>query len=352
MSQVAGRAAPLPRSRAIATGPAIVWAVIALLAISLPFWLLTSQFAIGIAIRVLVFACLSLGWNLIGGFGGQVSFGNVMFFGLGAYTSTLLFINFGITPWLGMFAGMALSCIMALIVGLPCFRLRGHYFSLATFACSLILQVLFTYFDKFTGGDVGIYPPLLGDPPGNKPEYFEFTFLSLYYYVGLVMVAVSLLLSWAFLRSRYGVYLMALRDSHEAAESLGVNTTWVKMAAFLLGAIMSTYAGTLYVQYTYFIDPATGFGLAYSLQIALLAIVGGLNIVWGPLLGAVVLIPVAEYLNATVGARYAGLQLVIYAAVLLLCIILLPRGIGDGIQRLATRVRSRPAAPAVAEAKP
>ena len=337
----AGRAAPLPRTRAFATGPVIVWGVVALLAISLPFWLLTSQFAIGVAIRVLVFACLALGWNLIGGFGGQVSFGNVMFFGLGAYTPTLLLINFNISPWFGMLAGMVLSCVAALIVGLPCFRLRGHYFSLATFACSLILQVSFTYFDKITGGDVGIYPPLLGEPPGNRPDYFEFTFLSVYYYVGLAMVALSLLLSWAFLRSRYGIYLMALRDSHEAAESLGVNTTWVKMAAFLLGAIMSTYAGTLYVQYTYFIDPATGFGLAYSLQIALLAIVGGLTVVWGPLLGAVVLIPVAEYLNATVGARYAGFQLLIYAAVLILCIVLLPRGLGYGVQRLASRIGRR-----------
>ena len=341
MSQAAaGHATLLPSSRTIARGPAIIWLVIALLAVSLPFWLLTSQFAIGVAIRVLVFACLALGWNLIGGFGGQVSFGNVMFFGLGAYTSTLLLINFNLSPWIGMLAGMVLSCAAALIVGLPCFRLRGHYFSLATFACSLILQVSFTYFDKITGGDVGIYPPLLGD----RPDYFEFTYLSVYYYVGLVMVGLSLLLSWAFLRSRYGIYLMALRDSHEAAESLGVNTTWVKMAAFLLGAIMSTYAGTLYVQYTYFIDPATGFGLAYSLQIALLAIVGGLNVVWGPLLGAVVLIPIAEYLNATVGARYAGFQLLIYAAVLILCIILLPRGLGHGLQRLASRIGRRWAA--------
>lgn len=326
---------PLPRSRALVSGPVVVWLVIALLAISLPFWLLTSQFAVGVAIRVLVFACLALGWNLIGGFGGQVSFGNVMFFGLGAYTSTLLLIRFNLSPWLGVFVGMLLSCVAALIVGLPCFRLRGHYFSLATFACSLILQVCFTYFDKITGGDVGIYPPLLG----NRPEYFEFTYLSVYYYVGLAMVALSLLLSWAFLRSRFGIYLMALRDSHEAAESLGVNTTWVKMAAFLLGAIMSTYAGTLYVQYTYFIDPSTGFGLAYSLQIALLAIVGGVSVVWGPLLGAVVLIPVAEYLNATVGASYAGVQLLIYAVVLILCIVLLPRGLADGLQRLAARAR-------------
>ena len=336
----AGHVRPVPRSRTSVPGPAIVWLVIALLAISLPFWLLTSQFAMGVAIRALVFACLALGWNLIGGFGGQVSFGNVMFFGLGAYTSTLLLINFNLSPWIGMLVGMALSCAAALIVGLPCFRLRGHYFSLATFACSLILQVSFTYFDKITGGDVGIYPPLLGD----RPDYFQFTYLSVYYYVGLGMVALSLLLSWAFLRSPYGLYLMALRDSHEAAESLGVNTTWVKMAAFLLGAIMSTYAGTLYVQYTYFIDPATGFGLPYSLQIALLAIVGGLNVVWGPLLGAVVLIPIAEYLNATVGARYAGFQLLIYAAVLILCIILLPRGLGHGLQRLASRIGRRWAA--------
>jgi branched-chain amino acid transport system permease protein len=336
----AGQVRPLPRSRSIAFGPPVVWLIVALLAVSLPFWLLTSQFAIGIAIRVLVFACLALGWNLIGGFGGQVSFGNVMFFGLGAYTSTLLLIDFNISPWIGMLVGMVLSCLAALVVGLPCFRLRGHYFSLATFACSLILQVCFTYFDKITGGDVGIYPPLLG----NRPEYFEFTYLSVYYYVGVGMVALSLLLTWAFLRSRYGIYLMALRDSHEAAESLGVNTTWVKMAAFLLGAIMSTYAGTLYVQYTYFIDPATGFGLAYSLQIALLAIVGGVTVVWGPLLGAVVLIPVAEYLNATVGARFAGLQLLIYAAVLIACIVLLPRGLSHGLQRLARRMSkwSRP----------
>lgn len=323
------------RGPAIPRGPAIVWLLLALLAFSLPFWALNTQFAIGVAIRVLVFACLSLGWNLIGGFGGQVSFGNVMYFGLGAYTPTLLLINYKISPWIGMWVGIALSMVAALVVGLPCFRLRGHFFSLATFAFSLIMQVCFVYFDKLTGGDVGIYPPLLGDPPGNQPDYFEFTYLSVYYYVGLVMVGLSLLLSWAFLRSRYGIYLMALRDSHEAAESLGVNTTWVKMSALLLGAVMSTYAGTLYVQYTYFIDPSTAFGLPYSLQIALLAIVGGLNVVWGPLLGALVLIPVAEYLNATVGSQYAGFQLLIYAVVLILCIAFMPRGLGPGLIQLA-----------------
>lgn len=338
MSQVAAeRAVVLPGGWSVSRGPLITWLAIALIAISLPFWLLTSQFAIGVAIRVLVFACLSLGWNLIGGFGGQVSFGNVLFFGLGAYTPTLLFINFNISPWFGMVVAMGVSSVAALLVGLPCFRLRSHYFSLATFAFSLILQVTFTYFDKITGGDVGIYPPLLGD----RPDYFEFTFLSVYYYIGLAMVGLSLFLSWAYLRSRYGIYLMALRDSHEAAESLGVNTTWVKMSAFLLGAIMSTYAGTLYVQYTYFIDPASGFGLAYSLQIALLAIVGGLHIVWGPLLGTVVLIPLAEYLNSTVGTHYAGFQLLIYAVVLILCIVLLPRGLGHGLQQLFGRLNGR-----------
>jgi branched-chain amino acid transport system permease protein len=260
-----------------------------------------------------------------------------MYFGLGAYVPTLLLIHYNISPWIGMWAGIALSMLAAFIVGLPCFRLRGHFFSLATFAFSLIMQVCFTAFDRQTGGDVGIYPPLLGE----RPDYFEFTNLVNYYYVGLAMVGLSLLLSWWFLRSRHGIYLMALRDSHEAAESLGVNTTWVKMQALLLGAVMSTYAGTLYVQFTYFINPETAFGLPYSLQIALLAIVGGLHLIWGPLLGAVVLIPVAEYLNATVGTQYAGVQLLIYAIVLIICIVFLPRGLGYGLVRLAGRLNGR-----------
>jgi branched-chain amino acid transport system permease protein len=285
MSEVSvTKAAALPRRAALLKGPLLIWLAVALLALSLPYWLLRSDFMIGVAIRVLVFACLSLGWNLIGGFGGQVSFGNVMYFGLGAYVPTLLLIHYNLTPWIGMWVGIALSMLAAFVVGLPCFRLRGHFFSLATFAFSLIMQVCFTAFDRQTGGDVGIYPPLLGE----RPDYFEFTNLVSYYYIGLAMVGLSLLLSWWFLRSRHGIYLMALRDSHEAAESLGVNTTWVKMQALLLGAVMSTYAGTLYVQYTYFINPETAFGLPYSLQIALLAIVGGLQLIWGPLLGAVV----------------------------------------------------------------
>jgi branched-chain amino acid transport system permease protein len=301
-----------------------------LLAASLPWWLLTSQFTIGIGVNVLVFACLSVSWGLLAGYGGQVSFGHASFFGLGAYTTALLFVDKHVSPWIGMWAGVGVALLGAVIIGVPSFRLRGIFFSLCTFAFSLILQTCFTYFGSVTGGDVGLNLPLLG----NHPEAFEFEGLYVYYYLGLLLLVATLFAVFLFMRSRLGIYLRALRDSHEAAESLGVNTTYVKMAALFLSATICSLAGTLYVQFTYFIDPTSAFGVNVSLQIALLGIAGGLNTVWGPALGAAVLIPIGEWLNASVGSNHPGVQLVMYSAVLIVVILLLPRGMAGGLKRL------------------
>ena len=302
-------------------------ALLLLLAISLPFWALTSQYTIGVAVRVLIFASLAVAWALLSGYGGQVSFGHAAFFGLGAYTSTLLMNDFRITPWLGMLAGVVVAVIASVVIGFPSFRLRGIYFSLVTFAFSLILQILFTYYSRLTGGAVGLSVPLLG----NRPDYYQFEGLYVYYFIGLLLLALTLGSTYAFMRSRLGIYLLALRDSHEAAESLGVNTTLVKMAALALSAALCALLGTLYVQYTYFIDPNSAFGVGVSLQIALLAIAGGLGVIWGPALGAVVLIPLAEFLNTSVGGSHAGLQLIIYSAVLILVILVFPRGLAGAV---------------------
>jgi branched-chain amino acid transport system permease protein len=310
--------------------PVALLALAVVFVASLPFWLLTSQFTIGIAVRVLVFACLAVSWGLLAGYGGQVSFGHAAFFGLGAYTTALLFIDLRVTPWLGMWAGVLVALVASFVIGLPSFRLRGIFFSLCTFAFSLILQTCFTYFQRLTGGDVGVSLPLLG----NRPEYFEFEALYAYYYFGLLLLIATIGGVYLFMRSRLGLYLLALRDSHEAAESLGVNTTYVKMAALLVSATACALAGSLYVGYTYFIDPSSAFGVGVSLQIALLGIAGGLNTVWGPALGAAVLIPVGEWLNTTLGGSHAGVQLIIYSCVLILIVLLLPRGMAGGIKRL------------------
>lgn len=320
------------RRRALPRGAVPISLVVVGIAVaaSLPMWLLTSQFSIGIAIRVLVFASIAVSWGLLAGYGGQVSFGHAAFFGLGAYTTALLFVDFRITPWLGMWAGVGVAVVAGFVIGIPSFRLRGIFFSLCTFAFSLILQTAFTYFQRITGGDVGVSLPLLG----NRPDFFEFDGLSAYYYFGLVLLTATIAAVYLFMRSRLGLYLLAIRDSHEAAESLGVNTTTVKMAALMVSASACALAGALYVGYTYFIDPTSAFGVGVSLQIALLGIAGGLNTIWGPAFGSAVLIPVGEYLNSTIGANHAGVQLIIYSCVLILIILLLPQGMAEGVTRL------------------
>jgi len=313
---------------------AIFLAVLLVLFLMLPWF--TSNYILGVVIRIFMFAALALAWNIIGGFGGQLAFGNASFFGIGAYAAAIGFSTYSISPWIGMLIGGVLAVILSLIIGYPSFRLRGIYFSLCTFAFSLILEVLARHYISFTGGDMGISVPLLG----NAPAQFQFESGVPFYYIGLLMVILYVAVCRWIQVSKFGYYLSALRNDQEAAEALGIPSPRIKMYAFMINAFLTALVGTFYVQYTLFIDPQTAFGMNMSVQILLVAIAGGVGHLWGPVVGAFTLVTLGEITNYYLGASIPGIDLIVYAIFLIIIVKALPNGM-VGLFQQANRLFSR-----------
>jgi len=284
--------------------------------------IIRNPFFAEILIMTIIYAALSSSWNLIGGYGGQLSLGHATFFGIGAYTSTLLYLNLGISPWLGMLVGGVIAAIFSALIGYPCFRLRGPFFALATIALAEVLRMLALYWRSLTQGGVGLLIPY-------KPEFRNLLFgdKTSYAYVALAFLGVVVLATVIIENSRLGYYLVAIREDEDAAETLGVNSTQCKLIALAISAFFTAMLGTLYAQYVLFIDPDIVFPLALSIHFALLAIIGGVGTVAGPVLGAVLLTPLDAFLRGWLGALYAGLGFIVYGILLIVVVILLPEGI-------------------------
>lgn len=317
----------------------IVFAVLLLMLILFPFF--TSDYLTGVVIRIFMFAALAMAWNIIGGFGGQLAFGNAAFFGVGAYTAAIGFSTYSINPWLGMLMGGLLAVLLSVLIGYPSFRLRGIYFSLSTFAFSLILEVLARHYISFTGGDMGINVPLLG----HAPLQYQFDSSIPYYFIALVMVILYLLVCRTIQNSKFGYYLSALRNDQEAAEALGISSPQIKMYAFMISAFLSALVGTFYVQYTLFIDPQTAFGMHMSVEILLIAIAGGVGHLWGPVVGSFTLVSLGEITNYYFGADIPGIDLIVYAVVLIVIVKALPNGLVEllsKVSRINVSPKSKP----------
>jgi branched-chain amino acid transport system permease protein len=294
-----------------------------LLVASLPLWFIQTQFVLSVATLTLIFMAASLGWNVISGFGGQISFGHSIFFGLGAYTSAILQADFGVNAYLCLVLGVVVAVVVAVALGAVTLRLRGIYFSLATFALTLVFAILTGHYEDFTGGEVGLTLPLLGDAPGQ----FAFEDKLAYYYVALVLAAAAFVVTWLVLRSRLGLQLRAIQADQDAAQASGVLAFRVKLIGLAISAVLGALAGSVYVQYVGFIDPDSAFGAALATQIAVIAFVGGAGKLWGPVLGAVLLVPLQQLLNSQLSAYPAGFNLVVYALVVLVILWIEPRGI-------------------------
>ncbi len=193
-----------------------------------------------LAIFLVMYAFLSLAWNVVGGIAGQLALGHAAWFGIGAYTSTLLFLRLGWSPWLGMWVGAALATVAAVLIGIPTFRLRGAYFALATVATAMILKIVAENSHQFLGGPRGLNVTLLR----HAPWQFQFVDNRAYYIIGLALVAVGLLVNWAVLRSRFGYYLTAIKNDEEAAQALGVDIRLCKLLALAISAAMTAIGGT------------------------------------------------------------------------------------------------------------
>lgn len=284
---------------------------------------LLPKYQLEVLITVLFWAYLGIAWNLLGGYAGQFSFGHAAFFGIGAYTSTLLLLKSGLTPWLGMALGGALAAAFGLFEGYLSFRygLRGPYFSLVTLAFAEMLRVVAVN-TKAVGSSLGLVVPTTR----AEPILFIFSDKLPYYYVILVMGILALALTWKIGRSRLGFSLAAVRENEDAAETAGVDALGTKLRAMALSSFLTALGGTFYAQYFAYIDPTITFGPSVSIGALLPAIVGGAGTVLGPVLGSFVLTPLSELTRYALRGR-AGADVMLYGAVLILVISFLPKGI-------------------------
>jgi branched-chain amino acid transport system permease protein len=296
-----------------------------------------------VMIRIFLTSLLAQAWNLLGGYCGQVSLGNAVFFGIGAYTSSLLVIGPGLSPWPGMLAGVGLAVVVSQAIGFPCFRLRGHYFAIATIAIGEIVQTVAINWNAI-GGARGLSLPI-------RPEtLWQFQFHRAkwpYYYIVLGLLALILGVTMLVERSRLGYYFRAIRDDPEAAASLGIPLTRYKLVAIALSAAFTAAAGTFYAQYVLFIDPESVFPVSLSILVCLVAVLGGVGTVWGPLLGAAVLIPLSELTRIHLGGSGKAVDLMVYGGLIVLVSIFQPAGLA-GLRRRGARRRggAPPLAPA------
>jgi branched-chain amino acid transport system permease protein len=299
---------------------AVAGAALVLLVVAPP---LLPPYFLEILISVLLFGYLGAAWNILGGYAGQFSFGHAAFFGIGAYTSTLLFLRLGVSPWLGMLAGGVLAAAFGLAAGYLSFRygLRGPYFSLVTLAFAEMLRVVAVN-TRAVGSSLGLVIP----SRDAAPWHFVFGGKLPYYYVILAMALAALWVTRRVERSKLGYSLQAIRENEEAAEAAGVDALGMKLRAMAISSFMTALGGTFYAQYFAYIDPAITFGPSVSIQGLLQAIVGGAGTVLGPVLGAFVLTPVSELSRAVMRGR-AGVDVMVYGLILILVISFLPQGL-------------------------
>jgi branched-chain amino acid transport system permease protein len=320
-------------------GSLILLLSIVALALLVPLTLLPNSYAMRVLILVVLFAAMGQAWNLVTGLTNQVSLGHAAFFGIGAYTSMLLLINYGISPWVGMLVGGIIAAAISLFLSYPTLRLRGHYFALATLGFGEAIRIVANSWGDLTGGPLGLSAPILS---GNNIAMLQFRNAYFYYYITLAALILVSAVLWLIKTRRLGYYLMAVRENQDAAEVIGVNTTQVKVRMMTLSAFITAMLGALYAQYTSFIDPSSVFGLvSISVFMALTCIVGGLGTVWGPIVGAALLIPLQEFSSVLLGGQEAGLSDLFYGVLLIVIILTMPRGLTPAVQAIALQLTQR-----------
>jgi len=319
------------RRRQLLSG-VIVLALVAALPLGI-----TDVYIQNILVLTVMYAALSQAWNILGGYCGQISLGHALYFGIGAYTSTLLFSKYGISPWVGMGAGGIIGAALALVIGWPCFRLKGHYFTIATIVLAEIGLLLFLNWD-YAGAASGIQLMAVRD------SWADFSFLRSklpYFYFALGLAAVTWLVTFLIEESKWGYWWRAVRENPLAAESLGVRVFRSKMAAAALSAFFTAIGGSFYAQFVSYIDPESVMVFQFSLLMALPAVLGGIGTLWGPAVGAAILIPVSELTRSYIGGGGRGIDLILYGSLIMLISLARPEGL-VGLASLFTR-KSSPA---------
>ena len=292
-----------------------------------------SRFFIRMGMDILFFAAMGNAWNIIGGYGRQTSWASSTFFAIGAYTSILLFVGppgqdgLQISPLISMWLGVILAIIVAVIIGLPCFRLRGVYFAIATIACTTIFRQLLIINSGFTGGNIGLSFP---HQPQTRVFHLIFTdfLLRPYYFIALLWMIITTGIVIFVERNRLGYYLRAICEDQDAAESLGIKSSIVKLQAFMLSAAMLSITGSLYVFMLRMVDPVTFASHNMSIRIAIVAILGGMGTKFGPLLGALVTLPLLQFSQIHLDRiGHGGAGWVLYGLLIVIIVLFRPNGL-------------------------
>jgi branched-chain amino acid transport system permease protein len=308
-------------------------AILIVIALAMPF-VLGNTYYLHIAIFTLWFTYVCVAWNIMA-IGHQYSLMHTVFIGAGAYTSTMLFLNLGISPWLGMFAGAGMALVVALLVGWICFRvgLPPLTFVLITLALTNIAEFMVDASPQM-GGDDGLVIMTFRDNPAN----FVFIDKRVSYFILLAMFAVAVFVSWKVFKSKLGLCLRAIYDSERGAAGVGVNVFRYKMLSTGSSAVLGAPAGTFWAQYSGHVDPASTIGVHTSILIFLFVALGGVGTFWGPILGALVLVPVGELIRFFVGGKVPGLNMVVYGVLVVFVVLRMPKGaVGWWRERQAAR---------------
>ena len=316
-----------------------LWPTVALALIILYPLVFTTPFQQRLGALVLLYAIAASAWNIIGGYAGQVSVGHVVFFGCGAYAAMAAYSHFGLPPLVGIPAGVAAAVLIAAVIGVPTLRLSGHYFSMATIAVAELARLIVTN-TEVLGAAVGLSGPTV------PRTVFDLSFISAlpYYYLFLAVLLVTLGITWWMTNSRMGFYLRAIKDSERAARSLGAPASRTKLYAFMLSAGLTSVAGAMYAMMFGFVDPESGLGILISVKMLIMAALGGAGLLFGPLVGAAILVPLEEISNNVLGGKGAGLTFVVYGAIIVIIARFQPGGILALINRLLDK--RKPAASA------
>ncbi len=288
-------------------------------------------------VTIFLFAAMSSAWNIVGGYAGQLSLGHTLFYGIGGYVAVGLSIRYGLTPWLGGLIGAAVSAIAGVLLAWPTLRLRGPFYTLSTIAILQVARLLAIHEKELTGGSAGLPVPMFADGELR----IGWTWLLFREKENTVIVAFGLLLlamgvSWWVRRSRLGFQLVAIREREDAARAVGVNTTAAKLTAVAISAALTSLIGTFGAIYSNYLDPDSMFSLTTAISVAMFALIGGLGTVTGPLLGTLLVVPIAEAARGWLGAAANGLHGLVYGLVLVAVVLTMPRGI---VGTLAPRIR-------------
>ena len=309
--------------------------LLAFLLVSIVFPFISGRYLLNVGISVLLMALLGQSWNIMSGYAGQFSFGHAAFFGIGAYTSSILYIDYGVSPWFGMLIGMILAALIGVLIGFLSFRykLRGDFFALVTLAFAEILRVLFNN-TKALKGATGILIPYK-----NVWSEFQFSNDKVFFFILLAMVIVVTLFIALMSRRKFGVCLVAIKENQEAAGSLGVPVLKYKLTAMAISAAIAAMAGTFYAQYYGFIDPTVVFNASISVEAIVPCIIGGAGTLGGPLLGALIIVPLQELSNSLFEGTN-GVNMIVYGTLIVFFVVFCRNGIYGTIIRKLKGVRS------------